>query len=159
MKIEQGTIIEGTTLLSLITPRMLSVVEEHDPKLAAEVRRKHRPLTGVVQEAWYFTDEGQAMYEELHGILNDLAAPYGLYFGGHPCDPADVGFWAHEPDDEPIVDVDELSLQPGKHAGDCEFRVGGNTYPCTCGLDAGPDGRIYPPEKDPLLKGGRHGDV
>ena len=40
-----------------------------------------------------------ALWEEICDALNEIA-PEGTYFGGHPDDPADIGFWEEREEDE-----------------------------------------------------------
>lgn len=88
--IEKGTVISGKTQLHHTIPRLLEVVASVEPDLATMLRRKHRLPR---EEDWYEGDGGQAMFDEVSGILSGAAAPYGLYFGSHPSGSAPLGFW------------------------------------------------------------------
>lgn len=64
----------------------------------------------------------QDLLELLSNALNDYAPSY-CYFGAHPCDGADFGFWLHEDFQELIrmdggLEVADTSEVPSDYTGD-----------------------------------------
>ena len=49
--------------------------------------------------AWWDSDDVMYLLEDLFNALNDHA-PIGCYFGSHPGDGSDFGYWAHDEDYE-----------------------------------------------------------
>jgi len=47
---------------------------------------------------WWGSEDCAEFFEELYALLN-YAAPEGYYFGSHPGDGSDFGFWEYEDDD------------------------------------------------------------
>lgn len=89
-KAQPGTVIHGTLRPEDLVPAFLDCLEALDPKAANELRHN-------IPE--YGTDEMmEFLNEDLWDALN-LHAPPHHYFGGHPGDPADIGFWYDESED------------------------------------------------------------
>jgi hypothetical protein len=57
---------------------------------------------------YYDTEDATFDLEQLFDLLNE-AAPEGFYFGSHPGDGSDYGFWE---DDSPGIDNDEEPETP-----------------------------------------------
>lgn len=57
---------------------------------------------------YYTTEDADLDLEQLFDLLNE-AAPAGYYFGSHPGDGSDYGFWE---DDAPGIDNDEEPETP-----------------------------------------------
>jgi hypothetical protein len=86
-KAQPGTVIHGTLREEDLVPAFLDCLEELDKKAADELRA-NMPKYG--------TDEmAEFLNEELFNTLN-LHAPDGHYFGAHPGDGSDFGFWEDE---------------------------------------------------------------
>jgi hypothetical protein len=88
---EFGTIIEGTTQPRDLIPAFADCLESFKPSHPAEIN--------VIAEARAIknceSDTAQEIIGELMDYLNDYAPPYG-YFGAHPGDGSDYGFWVSE---------------------------------------------------------------
>lgn len=69
--------------------RALSNQPEERTQLA-EIKTRMRELTN-----YYTTEDADLDLEQLFDLLNE-AAPAGYYFGSHPGDGSDYGFWQHE---------------------------------------------------------------
>jgi hypothetical protein len=88
----------GTMLEEDLIPAIEEVLEEagacYDRPDAVNKLLDGEDLTDDEQEevAWYLN-------EELFDAMNAIA-PEGCYFGSHPGDGADYGFWTSEEDDE-----------------------------------------------------------
>jgi len=52
-------------------------------------------MAAISQDADIEPELGSEMLDDLFNRLNE-AAPEGFYFGTHPGDGADIGFWSHE---------------------------------------------------------------
>ena len=118
-----GSVSHGTMRPEDLIPAFLSVAESHalsrrKRKTAREIRArvnsnpKHLPCLnpafypgGAEEKAafetvrdsldYYQTDESTDDLDALFDIL-DTIAPAGHYFGAHPGDGCDYGFWKHE---------------------------------------------------------------
>ena len=56
-------------------------------------------LNSNEDHAWWDSDDVMYLLEDLFDALNDHA-PIGCYFGSHPGDGSDFGYWAHDEDYE-----------------------------------------------------------
>jgi hypothetical protein len=98
----EGTISSGTLKDSDLIPRFLDALETLDP-ISREAMGDLYPVQvehpGYCQrhdlfDCWFCeSPEVRNLMEDLFDLL-DLAAPKGTYFGAHPGDGADFGFWA-----------------------------------------------------------------
>lgn len=96
---ETGTVIAGTLRPEDLAPAWLDELEARDISRAELIMADYRSILAVIEN----TDEWlPADYEEADWLLDDLyralneVAPNGYYFGGHPGDPADFGYWPIE---------------------------------------------------------------
>ena len=55
-------------------------------------------LNSNENHAWWDSDDVMYLLEDLFNALNDHA-PIGCYFGSHPGDGSDFGYWAHDEDE------------------------------------------------------------
>lgn len=89
-----GTVIHGTMRPQDLIPAFLDCLQELDPAAYAAI-------DGVPDDSWdddswfWESDDAAWLIEELFDAL-DAAAPEGYYFGAHPGDGADYGFWQIE---------------------------------------------------------------
>ena len=113
MTIETGTIISGTLREEDLIPAFIDALSALNEERSLEWR-KHFPneivavrafstiddrLAYIEQrmrdESYWLSDDAQWDMEWLIGQLN-FFAPEGTYFGSHPGDGADFGFWECE---------------------------------------------------------------
>lgn len=90
MEIEAGTISFGTLRNEDLIRKFVDEVIYLDPN---DIFAKH--LLSVIEyatEEYWESEESAFDLEELFDILDGMA-PEGMYFGAHPGDPADFGFW------------------------------------------------------------------
>lgn len=80
------TISHGTMRPEDLIPKFLEVLEELNPKVSESAKRWNEL---AIQEA-----QSQFL-SELFDLL-DQEAPEGFYFGSHPGDGSDYGFWQME---------------------------------------------------------------
>ena len=89
----RGTIIHATMRPQDLVPVFLETIETIDPASMIGVSE-----TLPVDDAdpwWESEDCAYFLNETLFDALNDLA-PEGYYFGSHPGDGSDYGFWEVE---------------------------------------------------------------
>lgn len=112
-----GTISHGTMRAEDLIPefvyelRAISDAPEH-VNLCAEA--------DAIED--YESNNAQDVLDELFDALNDCAPPY-CYFGSHPGDGADYGFWPDEdvldcPEDFDILKVNGLEDVPDDYRGE-----------------------------------------
>lgn len=95
-----GTIIEGTLDTYDLMDAFESELEMLDPAAYATLRESWENDPDVDPWSEDGGDEARSEYvSELEDALNDTCPPY-MYFGSHPGDGADFGFW---------VDIDTLN--------------------------------------------------
>ena len=116
----RGTVISGTLRPQDLIPAFYSELQRVDP-VATEGTSLSREM-----EAWEEFAGGadtdpehdDELVETLTERLN-AAAPEGVYFGAHPGDGADFGWWENEDDEPPVrceqcgVDVDDGAINVG----------------------------------------------
>jgi len=91
------TVSEGTLRTENLLESFCSYVEEVDPKLAEEMIKVSSKLIETDDPTLDLLDEASFILDDAYDCLNE-ACPEGFTFGGHPGDPACIGFWADEPD-------------------------------------------------------------
>lgn len=97
---EPGSVISGTMRAEDLGPAFTKVLADYAPELLTNPEDPGVSLAGV---DWTGDDVGDLM-EHLWDAL-DAIAPPGCYFGSHPGDGTDFGFWpiADLPGAEPPV--------------------------------------------------------
>ena len=90
-----GSVSSGTMLPQDLIPSFLWELDHQKP-----CRREHRKLIREInsrmeQENYFPSDDAGFDLESLFDALNEYALPY-FYFGAHPGDGADYGFWLSE---------------------------------------------------------------
>jgi len=121
-----GTISSGTLrredLISSFADELRRLVKQKG--VGREQRKRHLTLCREVarnQRAkdYYKSDDASFDLDALFDSLNEYAGPY-FYFGAHPGDGADFGFWLSESFDEDFdgLKVSDLSEVPAKYTGE-----------------------------------------
>lgn len=91
----QGSIISGTMRLEDLIPAFLDRLESSRP-----MKRSTRTITCAIrtsmdQDGYYDSEQADYDLDSLFALLDGLAPPY-WYFGSHPGDGADYGWWLAE---------------------------------------------------------------
>ena len=114
-----GSISSGTMHAEDLIPAFLSQLEhelKHGPKQDRATRKAHAALVRAItkrsdldsaeeSEEYFDSDHASDDIAALEDALEAYAAPY-FYFGSHPRDGADYGFWLSESWDEDFIEVD-----------------------------------------------------
>lgn len=93
-----GTVIEGTMRAEDLIPTFISTIRTIDPEMENPLRLALIDLENNMLEMGeeYFRDEISTFdLDYLFDMLNQYA-PDGYYFGAHPGDGSDYGFWECE---------------------------------------------------------------
>ncbi len=93
-----GTIIHGTMHPQDLIPAFLDALAEVDPMVHAQMMMLPFgvvPSHAMEDESADWWSDAQWRLEELFDAL-DASAPEGYYFGAHPGDGSDFGFWEME---------------------------------------------------------------
>lgn len=90
------TIIHGTYRYCDLIPAFLDVLKD-TPEYTHLITANIPPSVELDDEYndWWNSDEAFWFYMELHELLEGYA-PEGYYFGSHPGDGSDFGFWKSE---------------------------------------------------------------
>ncbi len=115
-----GSVSHATMRSEDLIPAFLDCLESQRP-----LRKEHRKLVREIRERMeaeqYFDSEDSHFdLEELFDVLGEYAPEY-FYFGSHPGDGSDYGFWLSEdfPDDSfDGLRVSDLSEVPTGYAGE-----------------------------------------
>ncbi len=107
--ITEGTLIHGTMRLQDLIPCFLSELNiEGDRRFATEWNSitSFMEKTGAyanaeddssdILEDWYDTEAAQEVLNDLFDALDAMAQEKGFYFGAHPGDGSDYGYWKEE---------------------------------------------------------------
>jgi hypothetical protein len=93
-----GTVSHGTMRPQDLIPAFLDALADVDPAAYEQyMLMPFGPIPAHVQDEgdtsdWWQSDDARYLLEELFDALND-AAPEDHYFGAHPGDGSDYGFW------------------------------------------------------------------
>ena len=95
-----GTVSHGTMRPEDLVPAFLSVAESHRLSRAnraqvREIQKRHAALNDDAWEEYYQSEDADEDTHTLFDILDTLA-PAGHYFGAHPGDGCNYGFWQNE---------------------------------------------------------------
>lgn len=94
--IYKGTVIAGTHIPAEYIPALMGCLADLDPVQAHRMSDQYGPVLdalGSRHDADHSLPEQAAFLSDaLFDALNDVA-PEGYYFGAHPDDGADFGFW------------------------------------------------------------------
>ena len=117
-----GSISHGTMRNEDLIPDFLALLEQLARKaknrnhisLCADIRRRMKQFN-----YYSSTDADIDLNEDLFQALNDYAAPY-FYFGSHPGDGSDYGFWLDENIEYDFegLKVSDLAEVPKDYAGE-----------------------------------------
>jgi hypothetical protein len=115
-----GSVSSATMRLEDLIPAFLDTLESQKP-----LRRNHRKLISQVKqnidqnENYYDSDDASFALDELFDALGSYALPY-FYFGAHPGDGSDYGFWLAENLEEDFegLQVNDLADVPKDYSGE-----------------------------------------
>lgn len=98
------SIIHGTMRTQDILPELLDAVRDYAPHHYAAYRvTPFRPIPAWAWEygdsEWWNSEAAMDLMNELSDILNEVA-PEGCYFGSHPGNSSDLGFWPDEEEED-----------------------------------------------------------
>lgn len=98
-----GTVSHGTLRPADLIPAFLEELRKRDSDAYTQVAILGRAVPCYVEDEgdsseWWASDDAHWLLEELFDAL-DAAAPEGTYFGAHPGDGSDYGFWPMDIDD------------------------------------------------------------
>ena len=99
MKTQPGTIISGTMRYQDLIPALLEEISE-TPEYAQLMMLPFGPVPSYVYDEgddseWWRSEDAECLIDELFEIMNRYA-PDGHYFGAHPGDGCDYGYWRFE---------------------------------------------------------------
>ncbi len=104
-----GSVSHGTCNPEHLIPRFLDVLEELDGQAHRKFQAQWSEIIdtlGEMDNAAHDAEQDNECLEELFNKLEEYAPPY-FYFGSHPGDGSDYGFWLSE---EMIRDFDGLKV-------------------------------------------------
>lgn len=116
-----GSVSSGTLVPQHLFPALLEELAKYDPARATSLQQL---AFEELYSAWVRQDEMptlSGLVDDVMMALDEHAPPY-FYFGAHPGDGADFGFWHVEEPQQAIRDdggivVDDLSEVPSQFAG------------------------------------------
>ncbi len=92
-QVKPGTVIHGTLRSEDLIPAFFSELLAYDPDAAAVILDNFPDYLGDEPDPnCYLSEDTNWLFDKLFDALNDVA-PKGHYFGAHPGDGSDFGFW------------------------------------------------------------------
>ena len=94
---QPGTIIHGTLRLQDVIPALFDELRNVNPVGYGQLITSNVSIPAYVYDEgddsdWWSTEDAQWLFEALFDAL-DECAPDGYYFGVHPGDGSDFGYW------------------------------------------------------------------
>ncbi len=101
MNIQPGTVIRATMRNADLIPCFAGLLAELDPSSYGKLCDVYPELTQLPDDDgdWFDSEDASELCHSLFDCL-DACAPAGLYFGAHPGDGSDYGFWECEQDSD-----------------------------------------------------------
>ena len=94
-----GSISHGTLRNEDLIPKYMSIIFRNNPQKAREIWKSSPNLLQALcdekvgqNNSWWDSEEACEIAEELMDTLQEYA-PEGHYFGSHPGDGSDIGYW------------------------------------------------------------------
>lgn len=119
VKVNIGSVSHGTMRPEDLIPDFLYELQ-HQPSISPE----HSKLVAEIEERmeaddYFETDNAQEDIDALFEALDTYVPPY-FYFGAHPGDGSDYGYWLSEsfPEDFDELRVNDLSEVPEDYSGE-----------------------------------------
>lgn len=94
-----GTISHGTLRSEDLIPTFLTALEDLDAPRAAALRTEYGLDEDYREIDQISSEDAGWLMESLFDAL-DACAPAGYYFGAHPGDGSDFGFWPNDDDQD-----------------------------------------------------------
>lgn len=101
----RGSISHGTLRNQDLIPAFLDAIQEIAPDAYAQIMAApFGPIPAYVHDegdssAWWDSEDASWLLEDLFNVLDEHAPP-GHYFGAHPGNDSDFGFWMSEEESE-----------------------------------------------------------
>ena len=99
---EPGSISHGTMRNEDVLPKLMSALFKEDPQKARQIWQENPEFLEALcdkecgkDNSWWESEDANYIADELFDVMNDYA-PEGHYFGSHPGDGSDYGYWKHE---------------------------------------------------------------
>lgn len=118
---QPGSISHGTMRPIDLIPTFMNILKKEAPQRAQEILQNYPNLDealtalegGVEDEAYFDSEEAvEVLNNEIWDAMQEIA-PEGHYFGSHPGDDSDYGYWPSD-DEEPALTVDDEELYESK---------------------------------------------
>ena len=104
----QGSISHGTMRPHDVLPALLDALAERDGDAYTQCMHIIPAHASEDGDAAWWLEEALGHIDVLFDALNDCA-PAGLYFGAHPGDGSDYGFWMSEDDMAELAELEEAA--------------------------------------------------
>lgn len=99
---EPGSISHGTMRNQDVLPKLMSQLFKEDPQRARSIWQKNPDFLEALcdekvgqDNPWWDSEDATYMSEELFNVMDEYS-PEGHYFGSHPGDGSDYGYWPNE---------------------------------------------------------------
>lgn len=102
----QASISHGTMRPQDVLPALLDALREYDEDAYSQCMNLIPAHAAEDENADWWTEEAPDHIDALFNALNDCA-PSGLYFGAHPGDGSDYGFWMSEENAAELAQLEE----------------------------------------------------
>jgi hypothetical protein len=106
-----GMVVNGTLLADRLIPHFYAELNRVAPARGARFDNEMRAWRIELDEGETDPDDNEALVQLLVAQLNEVA-PTGMYFGAHPDDSSNFGWWVRP---GPVQDEDEAAPRPRVH--------------------------------------------
>lgn len=111
---EERSLTHGTLHPQHVSSALLNFLKNEHPEVYSEFIAKHPNMEKAIEnenDPYWESEEGSYdLNDDLYNTMDGIA-PEGEYFGSHPGDGSDIGFWKNEEDEDVINEAVKRTIK------------------------------------------------